>query len=419
MENLAVETAGKRVIAIIPARGGSQGIPLKNLQLVAGRSLLVRAVDAALAAPAITDVVVTTDHFHIRAEAEAAGAAVVLRPAELSGGKATSESAVLHALTQLEMEPAVTVLIQCTSPFIDPNDLNWAVERVLRGEEDVVFAVARNHYFLWGDHHDGPAAIGHSAASRPRRQDREAQYRETGAFYVMRTSGLKESGHRFFGRLGMQIVPDTHAIEIDTPADLSMTRALAGKFEAAPTNAQQFGIGSTAPVPMTDVDALVMDFDGVHTDDHAYIDAGGNELVRVSRFDGMGVARLRRAGIPQLILSTERNPVVTARANKLQVDVVQDVDDKAAALEQWMAERQLDPARVAYVGNDVNDLAAMKDVGWPVAVADAHPEVLAAARIVLEHPGGQGAVREACERILTASRSSSPEGSPRGNTSAR
>jgi YrbI family 3-deoxy-D-manno-octulosonate 8-phosphate phosphatase len=114
------------------------------------------------------------------------------------------------------------------------------------------------------------------------------------------------------------------------------------------------------------------------------------------------VARLRRAGVPQLILSTETNPVVTARANKLGVDVVQDVRDKAEAVSEWMAVRGLDPERVAFVGNDVNDLPAMGKVGWPVAVADARSEVKAAARIVLSHNGGEGAVREICELVLAA-----------------
>jgi YrbI family 3-deoxy-D-manno-octulosonate 8-phosphate phosphatase len=134
----------------------------------------------------------------------------------------------------------------------------------------------------------------------------------------------------------------------------------------------------------------------------------GEEFVRVSRSDGMGVARLRRAGVPQLILSTETNPVVTARANKLGVDVVQDVSDKAAAVTEWIMARGLDPERVAFVGNDVNDLPAMGRVGWPVAVADARPEVKAAARVVLQHNGGEGAVREICERVLAAQPAAQP-----------
>ena len=144
------------------------------------------------------------------------------------------------------------------------------------------------------------------------------------------------------------------------------------------------------------------DFDGVHTDDTAWVDAAGTEHVRVSRSDGMGVALLRRAGVPVLILSTEQNAVVRARAEKLQVEVIHGVDDKASVLRQWAADRGVDLAETAYLGNDVNDLAAMALVGWPVAVADARPDVLAAARVVRARDGGDGAVRELADRVLAA-----------------
>jgi YrbI family 3-deoxy-D-manno-octulosonate 8-phosphate phosphatase len=381
------------VLVVIPARGGSKGIPFKNLKPVAGRSLVARAVEAARNAARVTDVVVSTDSPDIRFEAERFGARVIERPAELSGDTATSESAVLHALANTGARPVVTVLMQCTSPFIDSADLDAAIASVLDGGADVAFSVAENHNFLWARDAGGAVtAVGHSADFRPRRQDREPQYRETGAFYAMRTEGFLARGHRFFGRLEFQVVPAEHAIEIDSIEDLEIVRAMDSRPEST-------GI---------DVDALVMDFDGVHTDDHALVNFQGEEFVRVSRSDGMGVARLRRAGVPQLILSTETNPVVTARANKLGVDVVQDVSDKAAAVTEWITANGLDPERVAFVGNDVNDLPAMGRVGWPVAVADARPEVKAAARIVLQHNGGEGAVREICERVLAAQPAAQP-----------
>lgn len=401
------EGGTSRVMAIIPARGGSQGIPMKNLQRVGGQSLLARAILAAQATRLVTDVVVSTDHPRIRQEAQRFGAAVIDRPEELSGSVASSESALLHALNNFSSrdgapaDPDVTILLQCTSPFIDSHALDAAVGRVLNGTDDTVFAAAPNHNFLWKENDGAATAVGHDAGHRPRRQDREPQYRETGAFYVMRTSGLRRHQHRFFGRIGMQPVPEETAIEIDSSGDLDVARALAKSSQT------DWAI---------EVDALVTDFDGVHTDDQALVDADGTEHVRVSRRDGMGVARLRAAGVPQLILSTEANPVVTARATKLKIEVRQNLEDKAAALQAWLAGRRLDPARVAYVGNDVNDLAAMGSVGWPIAVADADPAVLAAARIVLTASGGSGAVREACERVLAARAASTTAASPAPST---
>lgn len=381
----------QNVLVVIPARGGSKGIPLKNLRPVGGRSLLARGVEAALAAPSVTDVVVSTDHSQIRNEAYAHGARVIDRPAVLASDQATSESAVQHVLDTLDTQPSIVVLLQCTSPFINPAHLEAAIRTVLDGGADVSFSVTEDHSFLWSAPWGTVEAVGHDAAHRPRRQDREPQYRETGAFYAMRTAGFRAANHRFFGTLAFQVVPPADAPEVDSAEDLELVSAQARHREAGPARLPSLGI---------DVDALVTDFDGVHTNDLALVAQDGSEYVTVSRSDGMGVSRLRRAGVPVLILSTETNTVVAARAAKLGVEVIHGVTDKATRLAAWMAEQGLDPARVAYVGNDVNDVAAMDTVGWPIAVADARPEALAAARIVLQKSGGQGAVREVCEHIL-------------------
>lgn len=382
------------VLVVVPARGGSAGVPLKNLQQVGGSSLVARAVRSAAAAPAVTDVVVSTDHAEIAREGTLHGARVVERPADLAGGTASSESAVLHVLDELAAQgapdPAVTVLLQATSPFVDPADLDAAVRQVLDGRHDVVVAVSPTHDFQWRLDADGPVPVGHTTDHRPRRQDRAPHFRETGAFYVMRTAGLREHGTRFFGSVGLQAVAPEWAIEIDEPRDLWLARTLLDQ-----------PVAPGRPPERIDVDALVTDFDGVHTDDGVYVSQDGVEQVRVHRGDGLGVGHLRSAGVPLLILSKEKNPVVTARARKLGVDVLQGIDDKATALRDWCAAHRLDPDRVAYVGNDVNDLPALRVVGWPIAVADAHPDVLAAARVVTEARGGHGAVREICDRITT------------------
>ena len=387
------------VVAIIPARGGSQGVPRKNVLPVGGVPLIARAVAAARAAARVDIVVVSTDDPEIAAVAGAAGARVVERPAQLAHGTATSESAVLHALDQLDDDGnavSTVVFLQATSPFIDPAAIDRGVELVADHGYDSAFAAYETYGFLWRRDGDArAAAINHDAAHRPRRQDREPHYLETGAFYVFDADGFRRAGHRFFGAVGIVEVDEAGAVEIDAPAQLDLARALAPLLDAPPAGPATHGI---------DVDAVVTDFDGVHTDDTAFVDADGREQVRVSRSDGMGVGLLRRAGIPVLILSTETNPVVGARAAKLRVDVRQAVDDKAAAIAEWAATRGIPLSRIAYLGNDVNDLAAMALVGWPVAVADARPEVKAAARRVLDRRGGDGAVRRLADLVLAPDR---------------
>lgn len=380
-----------RVVAVIPARGGSKGIPEKNLALVGGVPLVVRAVRTALAARSIEAVFVSTDEPAIAVAAAEAGASVIERPAELATDTATSECALLHALEAIEAGgPPVDILvfIQATSPFVRNTDLDAGVEAVRDGYADVVFAAFQTYAFLWRDGDAGACGVNHDHSFRPRRQDREPHYQETGAFYIMRAAGFRKAGFRFFGTVRHQEVPEEWAIEIDTAAELERAQLLALHFPGA------------ARPNLSDVRAVVTDFDGVHTDDRAYLTDEGGEAVAVHRGDGLGVAALKCAGLPVLILSKERHPVVSRRAEKLGVEVLQGIDDKATTLIDWATKKGIRLAQVAYLGNDVNDLSALELAGWPVAVADAHPDVLRAARLVLTRRGGHGAVREIADLVL-------------------
>ncbi|MFW6694672.1 cytidylyltransferase domain-containing protein [Streptomyces sp. MAR4 CNX-425] len=503
------ETAA-RVLAVIPARGGSKGVPGKNLARVGGVPLVARAVRQCLAARLVTDVVVSTDDDTIAAVAREAGAEVVRRPAEIAGDTASSEAAVLHALDTHEErcgEPmAAVLLVQCTSPFLTGADIDGVTAAVLDEDgADSALTVAPFHGFIWRDEADeaidgesarrgaaappravaaatgaagtaaatgpragspavegfvappgdsalvdtrpaaaaaGGAEVRHSAAPaagepaggaavaggraapppatasayggrasvdpavraagagygvnhdksyRPRRQDRPQDLLETGAAYAMRTPGFREHRHRFFGRTAPVRTDAARVLEVDEPDDLTRARALAPLLDVP-------GPGSLPT--RRDVDAIVLDFDGTQTDDRVYIDADGRELVAVHRGDGLGIAALRRAELKLLILSTEQNPVVAARARKLHLPVLHGVDRKDVALKQWCEEEGIAPERVLYVGNDVNDLPCFGLVGWPVAVAGAHAIVRDAARAVTSTPGGDGAIREIASWIL-------------------
>ncbi|MFF2372705.1 cytidylyltransferase domain-containing protein [Agromyces sp. NPDC058110] len=396
-----------RVVAVIPARGGSKGLPGKNLAEVGGMPLVARAVRAAAAARSIDAVLVSTDDDRIAEVAHAAGAGVVRRPAGLSDDTSSSESALLHALHSIAahtgVRPEVLVFVQATSPFIDPASLDRAVERVQGGVEDVVFSAVPSHVFLWRETRGGADGVNHEASVRPRRQDREPEFAETGAFYVMRAGDFERSGHRFFGRVGIERVRAEHAVEIDDADDLSRARLIAATVDPLAEIADPRH-------PIVDVDAVVTDFDGVHTDDTAWVDTLGRESVRVSRSDGAGVARLRAAGVPVLILSAEANPVVARRAEKLGVECLHGVEAKGEALAEWAADRGIGLDRIAYVGNDRNDLPALELVGWPIAVRDAVPDVLAAARHVLERRGGHGAVRELADLVVASREQAARDG---------
>lgn len=415
------------VLAVVPARGGSKGVPGKNLAPVGGVPLVARAVRACLGARLVTDVAVSTDDPAIAAVAREAGALPVTRPAELSGDTATSEAALLHALDAHESLTGraadVVLLVQCTSPFLTPEDVDGVAGEVLRGDADTALTAAPFHGFVWrpgasedrgsavpttdphpathaqpqppAPHPEAPEAaptgafgVNHDKSHRPRRQDRPAELLETGAAYAMDAQGFRHHRHRFFGRTTLVPTDPARVLEIDDPHDLARARALAPLLDAAATPT------------LDDVDAVVLDFDGTQTDDRVLVDADGRELVAVHRGDGLGVAALRKAGLHLLILSTEQNPVVAARARKLHVPVLHGIDRKDLALKHWCEEYGVDPQRVLYAGNDVNDLPCFGLVGWPVAVANAHGAVRAAARAVTTVPGGEGAIREIAGWLL-------------------
>ncbi len=142
------------------------------------------------------------------------------------------------------------------------------------------------------------------------------------------------------------------------------------------------------------INLIVYDFDGVMTDNRVIIFQDGTEAVIVNRSDGLGVERFCSLGIPQLILSTETTPVVKARAAKLHLEVIASCKDKKNALKKYCKKMKYDLSNVVYIGNDINDLEAMKIVGYPIAPADAHIEVKKIAKIITKTMGGDGVIRE-------------------------
>ncbi|MFJ9039206.1 cytidylyltransferase domain-containing protein [Streptomyces sp. NPDC102406] len=415
-------TPVRRVLAVIPARGGSKGVPAKNLAPVGGVPLVARAVRECLATRQVTDVVVSTDDAAIAAAARAAGAEVVTRPPAIAGDKATSEAAVLHAMDAHEALHGaavdVVLLVQCTSPFLSRDDIDGVVRAIVDDGADSALTVAAFHGFVWRDAADEPGTVtpgrsatlggtdtlvtrapatgggygvNHDKSFRPRRQDRPQDLLETGAVYAMEATGFRRHEHRFFGRTDLVRTDPARVLEIDDPHDLARARALAPLLDAP---------RETALPTREDIDAVVLDFDGTQTDDRVLIDSDGREFVTVHRGDGLGIAALRRSGLHLLILSTEQNPVVAARARKLKIPVLHGIDRKDLALKQWCEEQGIAPERVLYVGNDVNDLPCFALAGWPVAVASAHDVVRGAARAVTTAPGGDGAIREIATWIL-------------------
>ena len=203
----------------------------------------------------------------------------------------------------------------------------------------------------------------------------------------MRVPEFLETQNRFCGRTVLVPV-EMPPIEIDTAEDWEIAETFARCHDPLKRVTSQ------------KIRALVTDFDGVHTDDLVIVNQDGSEAVRCSRSDGMGIEALRTRGLRLLILSREQNPVVKARAIKLQMEVQHHVHNKLPALDAWRIEHKLNWSEIAYVGNDINDIECMRASGISFAPSDAHRDVLAIAEVRLRRQGGQGALRELSEYLI-------------------
>jgi N-acylneuraminate cytidylyltransferase len=405
------------VLAIVQARGGSKSIPGKNLRPLSGHPLIAYSIAAGLASRLITRVIVSTDDEGIAAVARNYGAeAPFLRPAEFARDDTPDFPLFQHALAWLRehegYEPEVVVQLRPTSPLRPVGLLDGAIETLVGNPvADSVRSVTRpnqNPYKMWASEPAGwlqpllPRDGRHEPYNMPRQALPEVFW-QTGHVDVVRSSTIVKGS-----LTGERILPFNverkYAVDIDTLADWHLAEWLLSHEQlrvVVPSIRPEEKSPSIGRRPLPLRPALVaLDFDGVLTDDRVWVVEDGKEAVVCSRSDGFGLDAVRRAGIEVVVISRESNPVVSARCRKLGIDCRQSVLDKGTVLRTLARERGISLEDVVYVGNDVTDLECFTAAGCGVAVADAHPDVLSRADIVLTRPGGRGAVRELCDLIL-------------------
>lgn len=219
------------IVAIIPARGGSKEIPKKNIKEIAGKPLISWSINQAQESTLIDDVIVSTDCHEIAEISKTEGASVpFMRPKDLASDSATTESAILHCIEQLNNEkkyPKIIVLIQCTSPIRSEDCFDNAIRYFIDNDYDSMLSVCRSNRFYWKNMlHPKPL---YDFINRPRRQDiktEDQQFLESGSFYIMKTKNLQESGNRLSGKIGMFLTKDEEQFEIDTMLDFKVCEAL-------------------------------------------------------------------------------------------------------------------------------------------------------------------------------------------------
>jgi N-acylneuraminate cytidylyltransferase len=393
-------------VAIVPARAGSKSIPRKNIRPLDGIPLLAYSIEAGLKARLVDRVIVSTDDEEIAEVARAWGAEVpFLRPASLAGDATPDLPVFQHAIDWLETHaggvPEIIVHLRPTSPLRPPDCVDGAIELLRRDETlDSVRGVVvptQNPYKMWRLREDGTLtplldAAAPESYNRPR-QELPQTYWQSGHIDAIRTRVIREQASMSGDRIAAMVIDGAYTCDIDIESDWRRTEWLLGQFDRPLVRPV-----TRRPFPKN-LRLVVFDFDGVMTDNRVWVDENGTESVACNRSDGLGLERLRRLGLDLFVLSTESNPVVSARCRKLGLPLEQNAHDKADRLQCLLRERGIPAADVVYVGNDVNDADCMRIVGCAVAVADAHPDVRHAADIILTRPGGHGAVRELCDRL--------------------
>jgi YrbI family 3-deoxy-D-manno-octulosonate 8-phosphate phosphatase len=398
-----------QILALIPARGGSKSIPHKNIRPLAGVPLISYSIAAALQSESISRTIVSTDDEEIARIARQFGAETpFLRPVEFAQDNTLDYPVFTHALGWLKehesYQPDILVQLRPTSPIRPPECVDQAIQILLdHPEADSVRGVipsGQNPFKMWQITPQGNMTPLLSVSGIPEpfnapRQSLPSTFWQTGHIDAIRLSTITQKGSLSGNVIYPLEIDPRYAVDIDTLRDWQRAEWLISQRELPMVHPA----GSKRPLPKQ-ISLLIFDFDGVMTDDRVWVDQEGHESVAANRQDGLGIAMLRKAGISMVVVSTETNPIVSARCRKLELAAIQGVGDKKAVVQSLLAERRLDPQHVVYLGNDVNDLPCFPLVGCAVAVADAHKEVVTQADLILTRKGGHGAVRELCDLIL-------------------
>ncbi len=398
------------ILALVPARGGSKSLPRKNIRLFAGHPLLAYSIAAGLQAESVDRVIVSTDDESIAEVAHEYGAEVpFLRPSALAQDDTPDLPVFEHALHWLEehenYRPEIVVQLRPTSP-LRPSGLVDEAVRLLNEEPAAdsvrgVVPAGQNPFKMWRIGEEGflsPLLTdGFKEPYNMPRQHLPATYWQTGHIDAIRSATILQKGSMSGERILPILIDPRYTVDIDTARDWRRAEWLLMEegLEVVLPGRPRRGLPDSVAL-------VVLDFDGVLTDDRVWVNGEGTEWVAAHRGDGMGISRLREAGIEVVVLSTETDPVVKARCDKLGIPALRGVKDKAVRLQELFEERGLDPDRTVYVGNDVNDLPCFSLVGCALAPADAHPAVRREADMILKRKGGQGAVRELCDMLLRA-----------------
>ena len=405
-------------VAFIPVRGGSKSIPLKNIKIINGKPLVYWTVAAGCDCKDIDLVYVATDSDIIRTtvenfckeEPERFDKVVVIgRSAESACDTASTESAMLEFAEAYDFDNIV--LIQATSPMLKGEDLDNGFAIYADEDTDSVLSAVPQKRFIWNRKENGIAKPeNYDVYNRPRRQDFDEYYVENGAFYICSKEDLLRTRNRVSGNIKIVPMSEDTFYEIDEPSDWDVIEALMRKrdLKEKKSTLKVIDLGTdyskkveTGSVKEIKYKMFLTDCDGCLTDGGMYYSEKGDELKKFNTKDGMGFGMLRSKGMLTGVITGERVDLNRRRFEKLRLDLmVPGCLNKVEAIKRICDEYNITPEDIVYVGDDINDIEAIKMVGLGCCPSDANKRVLEAADYVTRAKGGEGVIREVVEHLL-------------------
>ncbi|MAX80115.1 MAG: acylneuraminate cytidylyltransferase [Crocinitomicaceae bacterium] len=377
----------EKIVAFIPVRGGSKGIPNKNIKDIAGKPLVYWTANAASQCELIDKVYVSTDSDQIKSVVNGLNlpkVEVISRSEATATDTASTESALLEFTENHSSESVI--LIQATSPLLTAEDLTKAVQ-IHAKEGKSLLSVVRQKRFIWKETENGTVVpVNYDFNHRPRRQEFDGFLVENGAFYITKRTALLAAQNRLSGDVVAYEMAEESYYEIDEPEDWKIIeQLLLNKTKAS------------SPVKK-DIKLVLTDVDGVLTDAGMYYSESGDELKKFNTHDGMAFKLLREAGYKTGIVTSEVTTIVENRAKKLKADFLyqgKEHGGKLQAAQEICKALNISLDQVAYIGDDINCFDLLNSVGLAACPANALPKIKSVPAInVLTKKGGEGVFRE-------------------------
>ncbi|XP_047241530.1 N-acylneuraminate cytidylyltransferase-like [Girardinichthys multiradiatus] len=379
------------VAALILARGGSKGIPLKNIKTLAGVPLIGWVLRAAIDCGKFDSVWVSTDHDEIEKVAKSWGAKVHRRSPKVSRDCSSS----LETINEfIEKNPYVTVVcnIQATSPCLHPSHLQEALKKITEDRFDSVVSVVRRHQFRWKEVKEGsdqctqPENL--DPKNRPRRQDWDGELYENGSFYFATTDIIMKKGSMQGGKVAYFEMEPQHSVDIDIDIDWPVAEHRVLRYG-------YFGRG---------VSMMFCKVSGCLTDGKVFLSVSGEDSVSIHTRDTAGLRMLQKDDVKVVVMISKEELLMKSLITKLEkmtgCKVMTVGEDPLKDVQSVVEKNKLDWKDVAYMGNDAADASCLKLAGLSAVPADAPPEAAQAAKYTCKNAGGGGAVRDFVEHVL-------------------